>query len=73
MLGVEERTYGGDAVFCAAFLRHVLQIWSRKEADVEAPTPAPADPREAQVLVCMGQSGLERQNCAAAIEQYEPR
>ncbi len=72
-LGVEERTYGGDAVFCAAFPRYGLQIWSRKEADVEAPTPVPADPREAQVLVCMRQSGLERQNCAAAIEQYEPR
>jgi hypothetical protein len=70
-LGVEERTYGGDAVFCAAFPRYGLQVWSRKETDVPAPAPAPADPREAQVLVCMQQSGLDRQNCAAGIEQYE--
>lgn len=71
VLGAEERTYGGDAVFCAAFPRYGLQIWSLKQADVATPTPAPPDPREAQVLVCMQQSGLERQNCAAGIEQYE--
>jgi hypothetical protein len=70
-LGAEERTYGGDVVFCAAFPRYGLQIWSRKAVDVVAPTPAPVDPREAQVLVCMRQAGLDRQNCAAGIEQYE--
>lgn len=70
-LGAEERTYGGDAVFCAPFPRYGLQVWSRKETDVPAPTPAPADPREAQLLGCMQQSGLDRQNCAAGIEQYE--
>ncbi|WP_194166876.1 hypothetical protein [Mycolicibacterium sp. P9-22] len=68
-LGAEERTYGGDAVFCAAFPRYGLQVWSRKETAV--PAPAPADPREAQVLVCMRQSGLDRQNCTTGIEQYE--
>ena len=70
-LGIEERTYGGDAAFCSAFPSYGLQVWSRKKADVPAPTPAPADPREAQVLVCMQQSGLDRQNCAAGIAQYE--
>lgn len=70
-LGAEERTFGGDAVFCAAFPHYGLEIWSLTTTDVPVPVPRPNNSREAQVQVCMQQSGLDRHNCAAGIEQYE--
>lgn len=71
-LGTEERTYGGGAVFCASFPHYGIQIWSRSDADLAAPVPTPVDAREAQVRVCMHQARLDRRNCEAGIEQYEP-
>jgi serine/threonine-protein kinase len=71
-LGVEERTFGHDkAAFCAPFPRYGLQVWSLSRADVKAPTPAPLDPREAQIRVCMEQLRLDQRNCEAGIRQYE--
>ena len=70
-LGAEERTYGGRAVFCAAFPHYGIQIWSRSPADLAAPVPTPADALEAQVRVCMHQARLDQRNCEAGIAQYE--
>jgi serine/threonine-protein kinase len=70
-LGVEERTFADKAAFCASFPRYGLQVWSLSRADVKAPTPAPLDPREAQIRVCMQQSKLDQRNCEAGIRQYE--
>ena len=69
-LGTEERTYDGRAVYCVSFPHYGIQIWSWSEADLAAPVPAPADPREAQIRVCMHQSGLDQRKGAGGFARY---